>query len=200
MPADDPALADTLLARHRTPGHVLEALWFLVHAGDLLPTGTGLPQGQIADMAVRACRLGWDEEHDGLLRYVDREEGIPRGRLLHERYERLVVDTWDTKLWWPHAEALYVTMLLARRTGRSDLADWHTRLHDYTFATFPDGRGEEWTQIRGREGKPLEATVALPVKDPFHVARALLLLVELLSLPEEEHERRVSTSRGRNSG
>jgi len=180
MPTGDPSHADTLIARHRTPGHVLEALWFLEHARDLLD-GALPPQEELADLAAATCQLGWDFEYGGLFRYVDGEGGRPSGRRLDDRYEHLVLDTWDTKLWWPHAEALYTTLLLGLRTGRTDLADWHARLHDYTFATFPEGAGREWTQIRSRDGKPLEATVALPVKDPFHVARALLLLVELLS-------------------
>ena len=197
MPPDDSASSDTLLARHRTPGHVLEALWFLAHAGDLLTAGGAASHDRLADLAVHACRLGWDAAHGGLLRYVDLDGGAPAGRRLHDRYEQLVVDTWDTKLWWPHAEALYTTLLLSRRTGRADIADWHARLHDYTFATFPEGPGREWTQIRDRKGKPLEATVALPVKDPFHVARALLLLVELLAVPGTEAAGDGLTSMGR---
>lgn len=34
---EDPSDADTLLARHRTPGHVLEACWFLLDAADAVP-------------------------------------------------------------------------------------------------------------------------------------------------------------------
>ena len=49
----------------------------------------------------------------------------------------------------------------------------------------PQGPGLEWIQIRDRAGAPLDATVALPVKDPFHIARALLLLVELLAAEPE---------------
>src|SRR5918992_916760 len=64
-------------------------------------------------------------------------------------------------------------------TGRTDVAEWYERLRTYTLATFPAGPGEEWIQIRQRDGSPLEATVALPVKDPFHIARSLLLLAEL---------------------
>ena len=59
-------------------------------------------------------------------------------------------------------------------------------MHAYTFATFPDGPGLEWTQIRSRNGKPLDEVVALPVKDPFHIARALLLLVELQAQTENQ--------------
>ena len=120
----------------------------------------------------------------GLLRYVDREGLAPRGRLLGHRIEALVASTWDTKLWWPHAEALYALRVLAEKGKRADLAAHHARMHDYVMRIFPNGCGGEWIQIRDRNGAPLEKTVALPVKDPFHVARALLLLVELLADPE----------------
>jgi N-acylglucosamine 2-epimerase len=60
--------------------------------------------------------------------------------------------------------------------GNAELAAWHDRVHAYTFATFPDGPGKEWSQIRSRDGKPLDAVVALPVKDPFHIAGVLVLV------------------------
>lgn len=44
------------------------------------------------------------------------------------------------------------------------------------MATFPDPDGQEWIQIRSRDGSPLDEVVALPVKDPMHIARSLLLL------------------------
>jgi N-acylglucosamine 2-epimerase len=169
--AEMPSETDGLLARHRTPGHVLEATWFLHHAHDLLAGSALGERERLARIAVRALELGRDDVHGGLLRYVDRDGGEPTGTRTDDPYEALVVDTWDTKLWWPHAEALYATALLA--------PEHHGPLRDYVFATFPEGRGREWTQIRTRDGAPLEKTVALPVKDPFHIARALLMLVEL---------------------
>jgi N-acylglucosamine 2-epimerase len=183
---DDRADADTFLARHRTPGHVLEACWFLLDAADALPADRRpasplLDAARLADIAGHAFSLGWDEAHGGLLRHVDRDGGEPRGRRTDDRYEALVASTWDTKLWWPNAEALYSLLRLGQRAGRPDLLDAHRRVHDYVMATFPAGPGQEWIQIRDRLGRPLEATVALPVKDPFHVARSLLLLVELLA-------------------
>lgn len=181
MPPRSADREDTLLARHRAPGHTLEALWFLQHAADLAPDTLADRPDQLCDLAVRACELGWDEEYGGLFRYVDADGGEPRGRSTDDPYEALVVATWDTKLWWPHAEALYTTALLSRATGRADVARWQEELHRYTMGTFPAGTGEEWIQIRRRDGSPLDATVALPVKDPFHIARSLLLLVELLT-------------------
>lgn len=178
MPRLDEADDGSLLTRHRTPGHVLESLWFAHHARDLLD-GPLAETATLGRIAVHALRLGWDEGQGGLLRYTDRDGGVPTGTRTADRYEQLVVDTWDTKLWWPHAEALYTTHLLAGAGSDPTLAAWSERVADYTMRTFPDGPGQEWTQIRTRDGSPLEATVALPVKDPFHVARALLLLAQL---------------------
>ncbi|WP_052436373.1 AGE family epimerase/isomerase [Georgenia sp. SUBG003] len=196
MPATDGAArtgtgpADgTLLTRHRTPGHVLEALWFLRHARDLVDGPLADP-ALLARVAERALRVGWDGERGGLFRYTDVDGGPPAGAASEDPYEALVRSTWNTKLWWPHAEALYAARLLANETGDVRLDEWADRVHDYTFATFPDGPGREWTQIRTRTGEPLEKTVALPVKDPFHVARALLLLSELEHAgPDPQEER-----------
>jgi len=43
----------------------------------------------------------------------------------------------------------------------------------------PDRAVGEWIQIRDRAGRPLDKVVGLPVKDPYHVIRNLMLLVEL---------------------
>src|SRR5699024_5590180 len=103
---DDPADQDTLLARHVTPGHLLEVLWMLMHVGDQLPR-LGAPDGVLTALALRALETGWDSQEGGLLRYVDRDiGGGPVGRLLGTPYEALVQRTWDTKLWWVHAEAM----------------------------------------------------------------------------------------------
>jgi len=55
--------------------------------------------------------------------------------------------------------------------------------HEYVFRTFPnpDKAIGEWIQIRDRQGRPVEKTVALPVKDPFHILRNVLLIIELLA-------------------
>lgn len=178
---------DTLVARHVTPGHLLELLWMLVHVGDQHPA-LAVPGATLTTLALRALETGWDQAEGGLLRYVDRDTGgAPTGRLVDAPYEALVQSTWDTKLWWVHAEAMYATALLARRTGSAELARWASRVRDYTLGTFPDPDGQEWLQIRSRDGSPLDEVVALPVKDPMHIARSLLLLNAL-----ESHEQTTS--------
>ncbi|TBL69661.1 AGE family epimerase/isomerase [Paenibacillus thalictri] len=181
--------ADTLLSRHITPGHSLECMWFVM--AEAVKTGRGELIGRAAEVVERAVDLGWDEEYGGLLRYVDREGGVPKGKLAGGRYEDLVRDTWDMKIWWPHSEALYALLLAHRLTGREGLLERYDRMSDYVFRTFPnpDESVGEWIQIRSRQGQPEQKLVALPVKDPYHILRNMLLVIDLLSAGAAQPER-----------
>lgn len=52
----------------------------------------------------------------------------------------------------------------------------------YTYELYPNTDPEifEWVQIRERSGEPAEKVVALPVKDPYHVMRNLILIIECI--------------------
>ncbi|HEY3685916.1 MAG TPA: AGE family epimerase/isomerase [Streptosporangiaceae bacterium] len=175
----------TLLARHRTPGHALEGLWMALEAGDLL--GDHTADADLLTSVDALCRQGWDTEHGGLLRYTDADgPSAPTGTPTGAPYEDLVRATWSTKLWWVHSEACYTTRLAAHRYGDRAAAAWFDRVWDYTLATFPGGDdGEEWIQIRDRAGRPRDEVVALPVKDPYHISRNLMQLVELRADPRD---------------
>lgn len=177
MRPHDDAHNDTLLAKHRTPGHALEGLWMALEATELI--GDSIDVLGSVDVLMRA---GWDDEHGGLHRYVDRDAPTqPLGHNTGTDYEQLVLRTWSTKLWWVHSEACYTTLLAAHRYGDQAARDWFDRVFAYTLATFPAAQGEgyEWIQIRDRAGEPLDEVVALPVKDPYHIARNLMQIVEV---------------------
>lgn len=172
--------AESLLARHKTPGHLLECLWMLIHSQEAMGASTTAIPHWLPGLALRALELGWDVECGGLFRYVDKDGGAPKGSLFGgDPYEDLVQSTWSTKLWWVHAEAMYATKLLARHYAGFGFDEWNSKITDYTLATFPNADGNEWTQIRDRQGEPLDKVVALPVKDPFHIARTLVFLNRL---------------------
>ena len=78
--------------------------------------------------------------------------------------------------------ALYTTLLLYKRTGDEEFLEWFEKIKNYVYKTFPNPNREirEWIQIRTREGKPQEKVVALPVKDPYHIIRNVVLIIELL--------------------
>ena len=122
---------------------------------------------------------GWDKEYGGLLRFVDKEGGPPRGETTGEAFETLILDTWHMKIWWPHAETLYTFLKLYSITGDEELLDIYRMAEEYIFRVFPDKVNGEWIQIRNREGIPEEKLVALPVKDPFHILRVFLRIIQL---------------------
>lgn len=171
----------TRLSRHLNPGHAIEGLWMLLTVAQREGRQDWLAR------AVEAVRFelerGWDDVHGGLLHYVDCEGGPPAGEPGDSAYERNVAGTWDTKLWWVHSEALYTTTLAWTLTGDVGIRGWLERVWEYSFRTFPnpDKSIGEWIQIRDRAGAPLDRVVALPVKDPYHIARNLIQVIELFS-------------------
>lgn len=176
-----------LLEGQVNPGHTLEDLWFQI---EFLKE-----HGELEKYLSRICKaaestflLGWDSEFGGLFRFVYRDGGRPRGEGNEEEqpadsdraeYEKMVLGTWDSKLWWPHAEALYLFALLYELTGESRWQVLYEKSRDYAFSVFPDRCLGEWVQIRRRDGMPEDRVVALPVKDPFHILRSFIKLVEL---------------------
>jgi N-acylglucosamine 2-epimerase len=172
---------DTVLARHINPGHALEGLWMLM--GVAVREGRADWLARAAEAAEFAFVRGWDEEFGGLLHYVDHAGGPPQGRPGESRYEHSVNSSWSTKLWWVHSEAIYTALLWFRLTGNPAARRWFERVFEYAFRVFPqpDPAIGEWIQIRDRAGQPLERVVALPVKDPYHIARNLIQVLELFS-------------------
>lgn len=176
----DTASRDSVLCRHVNPGHAIEDMWFVM---SLAKRKNRIDYIDKAARAVKsAIKTGWDREFGGLLRFTDAEGGQPRGTKTGDPYETLILDTWDTKLWWPHSEMLYTTLLSYALTKDEEFISLYEMAHEYVFSTFPDKKNEtgEWVQIRDRMGNPINKVVALPVKDPYHIIRNMILILELL--------------------
>ncbi|MBN1316555.1 MAG: AGE family epimerase/isomerase [Anaerolineales bacterium] len=163
---EDNSLSNTPHGRAILPGHAIESMWFLIHIfqreGD----------NERIQKAVEAIKwhleFGWDNEFGGLFHACDADGKTP---------------WWpyaDAKLWWPHTEALYALLLAYEIAHEQWCLDWYERVHNYTFTHFPVPKYGEWIQKLDRTGKPLTDTVALPVKDPFHMPRALLYCIQVL--------------------
>lgn len=155
------------------PGHVIEDMWFQVHTHDHLRAAhlkPSRPDSELFAHLLRHLELGWDHTHGGLLLAVDAHGGQPVG--------------WnfaDTKLWWPHTEALYGALLGWQRTGQPAFLDHYERIWQICLEHFVDWENGEWRQKLDRTFRPITDVVALPVKDPFHLPRSLILQLELLT-------------------
>ena len=173
---------NSIFERYINPGHSLEDIWFTLkyamrtNDSELFVTANTVIE--------KTFEIAWDKEFGGLLHFVDQNGGPPQGNnqvgdtgLL----KKLQAD-WDNKLWWVHAEALYSTLLCYILTNNANMFKLYQKVHDYTFKTFPNSNKEigEWIQIRDRQGRPIDKVVALPVKDPFHIIRCFINIIELL--------------------
>lgn len=148
------------------PGHAIECMWFMIHIfrqyGDR----------EMIDLALECIRrhleFGWDQEYGGLFLSRD-SEGTESAW-----------PNWDKKLWWAHAEALYALTLAGELSSDRWIDEWYAKIHTYAFERYPVRSHGEWIQTLDRKGRKITDTIALPVKDPFHLPRALILSIESL--------------------
>jgi N-acylglucosamine 2-epimerase len=148
------------------PGHAIESMWFVMH----LARRRGNREGvfRAAEVMRRHLELGWDREFGGI--FLSRDIGGNEPYLPHS----------EKKMWWPHVEALYGTLLACELTQESWCSDWYEKVAEWTWAHFPVPEYGEWYQRLNRQGAPTAEVVALPVKDPFHLPRAAILILQLL--------------------
>lgn len=164
----DNTFSDTPAGRTMVPGHVIESMWFVMQI--YRHTGNKARLREAAETIRWAVEKGWDEEFGGLYLAVDIDGKEP-----------LFWKNADTKIWWVFSEALYALLLAYEETSEDWALEWFDRVHDWTFSHFPDRVHGDWTQKLDRQGNEIETVVALPVKDPFHLPRALVYCVEVLS-------------------
>lgn len=184
MILDNNTFTNTLLGRYINPGHTLEDIWFILEAAQCLNDST--VKEKCYKIIRNTIETGWDKEYGGIRLFVDKSgtepkgsiEGIEKDPMIHQ-----VINNCNDKLWWVHSESLYTLLLAFIMTNNYYYYNTYKKIHQYTFETFPnpDKSVGEWIQIRKRDGSPEDKVVALPVKDPYHIARNLIKIIELLS-------------------
>jgi len=166
----DGTLADTPAGRTVVPGHAIESMWMQLH--QLQKRGDTARIARAVAAIRRHFEFGWDHEYGGLLLGRDAAGQEP----VHWKWH-------DTKVWWPATESLYALLLAHHHSGEPWCLELYRRLHDYAFTHYPCREHGEWRQRLDRQGRPITTVVALPVKDPFHLPRAVILAIELLAQP-----------------
>jgi len=153
--------------REVNPGHAIETAWFIMEEALHRQKDSGLVDlaCQILDWSLD---FGWDETYGGLLYFKDCK-GYPNPRYEH-----------DMKLWWPHNEAIYATLLAYHVTGDIMYIKWHEKLHDWAYAHFPDQVNGEWYGYLHRDGSLASTLKGNMWKGPFHLPRMQLNCWKLL--------------------
>jgi N-acylglucosamine 2-epimerase len=156
--------ADTPEGRLFCPGDSIEASWFLLHANP-----NDEMRALLLDSIEGALEFGWDRVYGGLYYFMD-VEGLPP----------LPLES-NMKLWWPHTEAIYATILAHSLTGHPKWLTWLERLDEYAFSHFSDRQHGEWFGYCDRLGELTSTAKGNNYKGCFHVPRMLLLSYQLLS-------------------
>lgn len=152
--------------RVMNPGHAIEAAWFIMAVAQRRGDQALIARAaQIIDICMAR---GWDPQYGGLLSFVD-VQGQPATQLEH-----------DMKMWWPHCEALYATLLTYHLTGDEKYARMYEQLHEWTFAHFPDPQYGEWFGYLHRDGSVSTTLKGNLWKGPFHIPRTQLYCWKLL--------------------
>lgn len=153
--------SDTFEGRLLNPGHVLEAMWFII---DLAPREP-LIEKEIIRKAIQVMLntldLGWDTKYGGIFYFLD-IKGNPPQQL-----------EWDQKLWWVHLEAIVAMLKGFEATEDNRLWTWFEKLHEYTWKYFPDSEYGEWYGYLNRRGEILLPLKGGKWKGCFHVPRGL---------------------------
>ncbi|MDM1048645.1 MULTISPECIES: AGE family epimerase/isomerase [Sphingobacterium] len=166
----DGSFSDTFEGRLVNPGHIIEAMWFMMDLAirredaDLM--------NRCIDVAIRALNYGWDQQFGGILYFKD---------ILDKPLLQL---EWDQKLWWVHLEALVCMAKGYAYTGRQDCKEWFEKLDAYSFSRFSDPEYGEWYGYLNRQGEPLLTLKGGKWKGCFHVPRALYKIYSTLEQTE----------------
>jgi N-acylglucosamine 2-epimerase len=161
----DGSRPDSPAGRLINPGHAIESMRFVMEAA------AKRGEREVVEKAAQAmlwiCECGWDEGFGGFLYFVD-DGGRPVEAL-----------EWNMKLWWPHAEALNGLLLAYAETGRAELANWYSRVADFTWRVFPDPEYGEWFGYFDRRGNRTHDMKGGKWKGCFHVPRSLLNCLQI---------------------
>ncbi len=158
---------DEPVGRMINPGHAIEVAWFILEearlsGGSAELINLGL---QILDWSLD---WGWDDVFGGIIYFRDCRN------LPCEQYEH------DMKLWWPHNEAIYGTLLAYHLSGDIKYLRWHRKVHDWAYAHFPDRQHGEWFGYLHCDGSISSRFKGNMWKGPFHLPRMQLNCWKLL--------------------
>lgn len=155
----DGSFCDSFEGRLLNPGHVIEAMWFIMDLGKRI--GDEALIRKATDIMLNTLEFGWDKEHGGIFYFLD-IKGEPPQQL-----------EWDQKLWWVHVEALVALAKSYQYTGNDRCRQWFEKLHAYTWQRFRDPQFGEWFGYLNRQGDVLLPLKGGKWKGCFHIPRSL---------------------------
>lgn len=136
---EDGSFSDSFEGRLTSPGHALEAMWFMLDLSNRF--GDKDLEKRAIEAGLRTLEYGWDTKYGGIFYFMDCK-GHPPDKL-----------EWNQKLWWVHLECLVFLAKAFQVTGDAVFSDWFEKVHDYTWNHFRDPDFPEWFGYLDRYGK-----------------------------------------------
>ena len=155
----DGSLHDSFDGRLINPGHGIEAMWFMIDIG-VRQKDHSLIQ-RATETIIRILEYSWDKEFGGIFYFMD-AQGHPPQQL-----------EYDQKLWWVHLETLVALAKAWEHNPVKSIKYWYQKVHDYSWAHFPDPENGEWFGYLNRQGEPHLTLKGGKWKGCFHVPRAM---------------------------
>lgn len=171
---EDGTFSDSFDGRLINPGHILEAMWFVMDLAHRRKDSALIDK--TVEISLNVLELGWDKTYGGIFYFMD-VKGHPPQQL-----------EWDQKLWWVHLEAMVAALKGYKLTGNVKMWEWFERLHRYTQERFPDSEFGEWYGYLNRRGEVLLPLKGGKWKGCFHVPRGLfqiLTVLESMDIPSQ---------------
>jgi N-acylglucosamine 2-epimerase len=153
---------DSFEGRLVNPGHVLEAMWFVMDIAERRNDKALI--NRCVKIILSTLDFGWDKKFGGIFYFLD-VNGHPPQQL-----------EWDQKLWWVHIEAMIAALKAYQLTGNEKAYKWFEKLHNYTWSHFVDETYGEWYGYLNRRGEVLLPLKGGKWKGCFHVPRGLYQL------------------------
>ena len=168
----DGSFSDSFDGRLLNPGHVIEAMWFIMDLGHRL--GDQALIQKACDRMLATLEYGWDKEYGGIFYFLD---------ILGHPTQQL---EWDQKLWWVHVETLVGLAKGYQYTGDERCKNWFETIHEYTWKHFKDPEYPEWYGYLNRRGEVLLPLKGGKWKGCFHVPRGLYQVWKTLEVKSEK--------------
>lgn len=164
----DGSIIDHFDGRLITPGHAIEASWFILNEAKHRGNDERLIRLGCAMLDYMWDR-GWDTEHGGIFYFRD-----VFNKPVQEYYHHM-------KFWWPHNEFIIATLFAFLLTGQTQYADMHRAVHAYAYKHFHDRVYGEWYGYLNRDGTVAQPAKGNLFKGPFHLPRQEWYCSQLLS-------------------
>ena len=162
----DGSFSDTMDGRLLNPGHAIEAMWFVMDLGKRQNNQALIERA--VQIMLQVLEYGWDKEYGGVYYFMDVKDH-PTQQL-----------EWDQKLWWVHLECLIGLLKGYQLTRDERCRTWYEKVHEYTWARFPEPAHGEWWGYLNRQGERLLHLKGGKWKGCFHVPRSLFYCWQVL--------------------